>query len=47
MRKIWKWLLKQHKAWVAGRARSELHALNDRMLKDIGMSRSDIDSLFR
>ncbi|HYN13764.1 MAG TPA: DUF1127 domain-containing protein [Burkholderiales bacterium] len=47
MRQIWKWLLKQHAAWVAGRVRGELHALNDRMLKDIGMSRSDIDSLFR
>jgi uncharacterized protein YjiS (DUF1127 family) len=29
------------------RARRELHELSDRMLKDIGVRRSEIDSLFR
>ena len=29
------------------RARRELHELSDRMLKDIGVERSKIDSLFR
>jgi uncharacterized protein YjiS (DUF1127 family) len=29
------------------RARRELHELSDRMLKDIGVNRSEIDSLFR
>jgi uncharacterized protein YjiS (DUF1127 family) len=29
------------------RARRELHELNDRMLKDIGLNRTEIDSLFR
>jgi uncharacterized protein YjiS (DUF1127 family) len=36
--------------WVAAgvaRARRELHALSDRTLKDIGLSRGQIDSLFR
>jgi uncharacterized protein YjiS (DUF1127 family) len=31
----------------AARGRRELHALSDRMLRDIGLSRGDIDSLFR
>jgi uncharacterized protein YjiS (DUF1127 family) len=31
----------------AARARRELHALSDRMLRDIGLSRGDIESLFR
>jgi uncharacterized protein YjiS (DUF1127 family) len=34
-------------AWAAARARIELHALSDRTLKDIGLSRGQIDSLFR
>jgi uncharacterized protein YjiS (DUF1127 family) len=32
---------------AALRARRELRELNDRMLKDIGLNRSDIDALFR
>lgn len=34
-------------AWAAARARSELRALSDRALKDIGLSRADIDALYR
>jgi uncharacterized protein YjiS (DUF1127 family) len=34
-------------AWAAARSRTELHALSDRTLKDIGLSRGQIDSLFR
>jgi len=34
-------------AWAATRSRMELHALSDRTLKDIGLSRGQIDSLFR
>jgi uncharacterized protein YjiS (DUF1127 family) len=29
------------------RTRTELHALSDRTLRDIGLSRSEIDSLIR
>ena len=36
-----------HRAWVAARVRDELHDLSDRTLRDIGLSRSQIDSLFR
>ena len=34
-------------AWAAQRARVELYALSDRTLKDIGLQRGQIDSLFR
>jgi len=34
-------------AWAAARARDELRALSDRTLKDIGVSRGEIESLFR
>jgi len=34
-------------AWAAARSRTELHALSDRTLKDIGLNRAQIDSLFR
>jgi uncharacterized protein YjiS (DUF1127 family) len=34
-------------AWAAARSRTELHALSDRTLKDIGLCRGQIDSLFR
>jgi uncharacterized protein YjiS (DUF1127 family) len=40
LRALWRWLL-------AARARRELRELPDRMLKDIGLTRRDIDSLFR
>ena len=39
-------LLGIRNAWRAERARRELHALSDRTLQDIGLPRSDIDSLF-
>jgi uncharacterized protein YjiS (DUF1127 family) len=44
---LWKYWLKIQRASGAARARRELYALNDRLLKDIGLRRSDIDSLFR
>jgi len=34
-------------AWAAARSRTELHALSDRALKDIGLTRGEIDTLFR
>jgi uncharacterized protein YjiS (DUF1127 family) len=34
-------------AWDAAQARRELHALSDRTLKDIGLSRGQIDALYR
>lgn len=39
--------LRLRRAVAAFRARTELRALSDRMLKDIGVSRSEIESLFR
>lgn len=47
VRALWKGWLKIHSAWNAARARNELRALSDRTLKDIGLSRGQIDSLFR
>lgn len=40
-------LLRILRAWREARFRSELHTLSDRTLKDIGLTRSQIDSLFR
>ena len=40
-------LIRIYQAWKAARARSELHTLSDRTLKDIGLSRAQIDALFR
>ena len=34
-------------AWRAARARDELHRLSDHTLKDIGVNRVEIDSLYR
>jgi uncharacterized protein YjiS (DUF1127 family) len=44
MRAFLSWLISK---FGALRARRELHELSDRMLKDIGVERSEIDSLFR
>ena len=41
------WLSDLYDAWRAARARTELHTLSDRMLNDIGLSRGEIDVLFR
>jgi uncharacterized protein YjiS (DUF1127 family) len=35
------------RSWAAARTRSELRMLSDRALRDIGLERSQIDSLFR
>jgi len=40
-------LLKLFRAWRAARAREQLNELSDRTLKDIGVTRSQINSLFR
>ena len=40
-------LKKLSAAWAAARCRDELRTLSDRTLKDIGLSRGQIDSLFR
>jgi uncharacterized protein YjiS (DUF1127 family) len=34
-------------AWAAHRSRIELRSLSDRTLKDIGLSRADVDTLWR
>jgi uncharacterized protein YjiS (DUF1127 family) len=47
LRALWKGWLSIHAAWNAERARNELRALSDRTLKDIGLHRSQIDSLYR
>jgi uncharacterized protein YjiS (DUF1127 family) len=46
-RALWNGGLMLGRAWASLRTRSELHALSDRTLKDIGLSRSQIDSMFR
>jgi len=40
-------LIRLFKQWRAARARSELHELSDRTLRDIGLNRGQINSLFR
>jgi uncharacterized protein YjiS (DUF1127 family) len=40
-------LKKLQAAWRAAQARHELHRLSDRTLRDIGLNRVEIDSLYR
>ena len=40
-------LIKLFNAWRAARVRGELRELSDRTLKDIGLTRGQINSLFR
>ena len=47
VRRLWQALRATHRSFQASRARHELHALSDRTLKDIGLTRGQIDSLFR
>lgn len=42
-----RFLLLIWRSWAAARTRSELRALSDRTLRDIGLERGEIDSLFR
>ena len=35
------------RSWAAARTRSELRALSDRTLRDIGLERGQIERLFR
>lgn len=47
MELFWRQCLKLFRAWRAARARDELRELSDRTLKDIGLTRDDIHTLFR
>ena len=47
MRNLWDKCLELLRAWRAARAREDLRNLSDRTLKDIGLTRSQIGSLFR
>ena len=44
---LWRGAVQLQRAWAAARARGELHQLSDRTLKDIGLTRAEIDALFR
>ena len=46
-RALWSEAVRLHRAWAASRTRNELHRLSDRTLQDIGLSRAQIDSLYR
>ncbi|MGH8723101.1 MAG: DUF1127 domain-containing protein [Burkholderiales bacterium] len=46
-RALWNGGRKLQRAWMTLRTRAELHALSDRTLRDIGLSRTQIDSLYR
>jgi uncharacterized protein YjiS (DUF1127 family) len=47
LRTLWKWLVDVYGWFLRAGTRRELRNLPDRMLKDIGLSRHDIDSMFR
>lgn len=42
-----RYLFELFRRWRAAHARNQLRELSDRTLKDIGISREQIDSLFR
>lgn len=44
---LWRGAAQLQRTWAAARVRGELHDLSDRTLKDIGLSRAEIDALFR
>lgn len=46
-RALWNQGRKLQRAWANERTRAQLHALNDRTLRDIGLHRGQIDSLLR
>ena len=46
-RRAWGRLLRLEGAWVAAHTRAQLRALSDRTLEDIGLTRAQIDSLYR
>lgn len=46
-RALWNQRRKLQRAWAIERTRAQLHALNDRTLRDIGLHRGQIDSLLR
>jgi uncharacterized protein YjiS (DUF1127 family) len=44
---LYRWWLALLRLQARAQARKELHALSDHLLKDLGLRRSQIDSLFR
>ena len=47
LRALWAQGRELRRAWRSAHTRVQLHALSDRTLRDIGLSRGDIDSLVR
>jgi uncharacterized protein YjiS (DUF1127 family) len=47
IRALRSWWLARHKAQAADRARRELRSLSDPTLRDLGLTRSQIELLFR
>ena len=47
MRTLWNYCRNVLGAWRAAQARKQLLELSDRTLKDIGLKRAEIDTLFR